>query len=247
MNQQKMYNNLAYLYDKIYSYKDYAGEVKFVTSLVSKLNHNDQIKVIDLACGTGKHLNEYIKFGYQVTGLDLNDGMLEIAKKNNPGADFIKGDLSDLKLDYSYDLISCLFNSIQYITSINKLTKSLVEIYKHLNNKGVFVFDLGYARDNWKEGYSLISSYRDNNTQIAMMAQSRSEDEISKWEPIIFSKINGVLDMNIDKHEIRLYSVKEMRKILIDIGFKVKIFKNFSTTIYSVGKSNGIPVFIATK
>lgn len=245
MAQQDMYSHLAGLYDKLYSYKNYSKEVEFINQFVP--DSTSEKNVLDLACGTGKHLGEYVKLDYRATGLDANEAMLTIAKKNFPAVNFVLGDLSNLDITDEYILISCLFSSIQYVTEFKALELTFATIYKHLKNGGVFAFDLGYAKDRWQEGYTVISTYRDDQTQIAMMAQSRSSDGISFWKPVIFSKINEKVNMVVDEHEIRLYSVEEIHNLLEDAGFSVSIYNNFSDELYTVGQSKGVPLFIAKK
>lgn len=60
-------------------------------------------RVMDLGCGTGALIPTLVNKGYEVTGIDASDNMLEIARKNNPDVEFIKKDASKLDFNNQFD------------------------------------------------------------------------------------------------------------------------------------------------
>ncbi len=65
-------------------------------------------RVLDLGCGTGTLAQMCIERGAQVTGIDANSGMLEVAKRNSPSANYLNISLSNLDEhleDESFDII----------------------------------------------------------------------------------------------------------------------------------------------
>ncbi|MFX1344099.1 MAG: methyltransferase domain-containing protein, partial [Promethearchaeota archaeon] len=73
-----MYKELAKYYDLIYSWKDYRKETNKIEKLIKKYKKSDGNKLLDVACGTGKHV-EYLKENFSCTGIDLNVEMINIA------------------------------------------------------------------------------------------------------------------------------------------------------------------------
>jgi len=71
----------------------------------------NEMKILDVGCGPGNHaaylysLNQ----GYKITGIDLSDKMIELAKKNAPGCHFIKGDIRNLDSNKKYDAVIASF------------------------------------------------------------------------------------------------------------------------------------------
>src|SRR3989344_7804508 len=100
-NREKLYNQLSFLYDKLYSYKDYNTEARFIKQIVRKnigLNNSNSIFHLDLACGTGRHITALNHLGgFKSIGIDINRGILSIAKENNPNSIFRLGDLSSFQ------------------------------------------------------------------------------------------------------------------------------------------------------
>ena len=67
-------------------------------------------RVLDVACGTGVVARECARRGAAVTGLDLNEGMLTVARRISPDIDWHEGDASDLPFeDGSFDAVTCQF------------------------------------------------------------------------------------------------------------------------------------------
>lgn len=79
-------------------------EVDFI---IKELSLKTGDKILDMGCGTGRHSVELAKKGMLMTGIDLSNDMLNIAKqkakKNNLQINFIQGDASKTKLDDKFD------------------------------------------------------------------------------------------------------------------------------------------------
>lgn len=83
MAQEALYNQHARYYDMLYSLRNYEAEAKEVTLLIEQYRRTDDDLLLDLGCGTGRHL-QYLKENYQCTGVDINAGVLELASKTIP-------------------------------------------------------------------------------------------------------------------------------------------------------------------
>ena len=101
MPEKNIYNKLAKYYDKIYSWYDYRGEVKFIKSLMKKYKVYGK-RVLDMACGTGTHAKILSEEGYSVIGVDKSQVMLNIARDKNKNGKFIEG--SKVKIGYVFFL-----------------------------------------------------------------------------------------------------------------------------------------------
>jgi len=82
-----MFLQTARYYDKIYSFKDYQAEGQRLTAVIHQHLRSDGNRLLDVACGTGRHI-EHLKADFQVEGLDISEGLLELARERNPGVLF---------------------------------------------------------------------------------------------------------------------------------------------------------------
>jgi len=78
-----MFTKSAHLYDAIYrSFKDYRAESEKVRAAIRGV-HPGARTVLDVACGTGEH-DLYLKDDFEVDGIDLDEGLLALAREKNP-------------------------------------------------------------------------------------------------------------------------------------------------------------------
>jgi len=88
-------------------------------------------KVLEIGCGTGNDINYLSKKGFDVTGMDISQTAIDIAKRNNQNAKFIVGDINEDLPNEKYDIIydrGCLHGNPELISNIfNKLSNILNE------------------------------------------------------------------------------------------------------------------------
>jgi SAM-dependent methyltransferase len=97
---------------------------------------------LDLCCGTGRLLEILVREGYSATGLDLSPHQLAHARRNVPEAELVKADIRDFRLGRQFDVITCLFDSINYLTTKRDLERAFRNVRRHLAGPGMFVFDV---------------------------------------------------------------------------------------------------------
>ena len=140
MSKKSIFKELAQYYDLIYSWKDYQKEADKIKSLIKKHKESDGHDLLEVACGTGKHL-PYLKDSFSILATDLNKAMLSVARKNISDVTFKQADMIKLNLDKKFDVILCLFSSIGYVKTYQNLTKTIQNFAKHLKVGGVVIIE----------------------------------------------------------------------------------------------------------
>jgi len=135
------YEKTYKLYDLMYQEKDYEKEVDFIKKIIKKNFLNRSISILDMACGTGNHLNLLSKEYSDLTGVDSNLELLKIAKYKVKVANFIQDCMQNYSSINRYDLILCLFSSIHYNKNEEDLEKTLNNFYKSLRVGGIAIID----------------------------------------------------------------------------------------------------------
>lgn len=139
-------------YDLLYRDKDYTGESKWVTGLLRE--HAPLAKsLLEIGSGTGLHASHFAALGYDVTGIDMSEGMLEAANERRAALDpalasrltFEQGDARSFRLGRKFDAIVSLFHVMSYQTSNEDLAAAFESAREHLEPGGVFVFDCWYG------------------------------------------------------------------------------------------------------
>jgi cyclopropane fatty-acyl-phospholipid synthase-like methyltransferase len=112
-------------------------------------------KVLDLACGAGRHSILFAKNGFDVTGVDISENLLNVARKTagelGLSINFIKSDLRNLYLSENFDLILNLFTSFGYFESDEANAEVIKIASESLVDNGYFIidfFNITYLKKN---------------------------------------------------------------------------------------------------
>jgi SAM-dependent methyltransferase len=129
-------------YHLLYQHRNDAEAEAFINRLFEKLHLEQGSKVLDLACGKGRHALQVHQLGYDVIGLDLSEESISHAKKfEEEGLRFVKGDMRQLALNEKFDLTLNLFTSFGYFREKEEDLKVLEGLSKHLKKDGMVLID----------------------------------------------------------------------------------------------------------
>ena len=205
ISENKIYNNLSAYYDKIYHLKDYKKESKAVHEIVKKHKKSKGNKLLELGCGTGKHL-QYLSSYYDCMGTDLSEGILDEAKKKNKEIMFQKLDMVSFNLNQKYDIIISLFSSIGYVKTRSNLKKTIENISRHLEKGGICIIEGWFSKGEFRDKSVHLHTYEDENLKIARTCYSRKKGAVSElnFHFSIADRKRGIVTFS-DKHELGLF------------------------------------------
>ncbi|OAN11537.1 SAM-dependent methyltransferase [Photobacterium jeanii] len=135
-----LYTDLSCYYDLMCADINYEAQSRQIHRL-HQLFGNSGKKHLDLACGTGPHVRHFIDLGYQSSGLDINQPMLDIALTRCPEAHFSLGNMCQFSVDSKLDLITCFLYSIHYSNDLAELENCIKSVHVALNKGGIFCFN----------------------------------------------------------------------------------------------------------
>ena len=102
--------------------------------------------VLDLGCGNGALSSSLMEKGFQVTGIDASSEMLEIARRNHPGIEFVQADATCFSLPEPVDAV--FSNAVFHWIDAEKQPDMLNCVYRALKPGGQFVFEFGGHGNN---------------------------------------------------------------------------------------------------
>ena len=130
---------IATYYDDLYVKPDqYREESMQVCRFFEDHRNSDGNRLLDVACGTGGHL-AYLRERYQVSGLDLSEDMLAVARRKFPDIPFHQADMIDFSLGMRFDAIICMYGSIGFVRTRPNLKRAVGTMVKHLVPGGILV------------------------------------------------------------------------------------------------------------
>jgi SAM-dependent methyltransferase len=182
-------------------------------------------RVLDLACGSGRHSLELKRQGFEVVGADISPELLEIARRDadREGLDvsFVEADLRDLDFDAEFDIVLSLNDgAIGYLETEEENLRTFDVISRSLRSGGQHLMQLPnvlYAREHlpqksWISGSSMIElvehrwNRRDKYMEGAMIP-IRFGEVLDELKPIEFRQ--------------RLYTVEELTEIMSSVGMEL--------------------------
>jgi ubiquinone/menaquinone biosynthesis C-methylase UbiE len=142
------YNELAWIETIVASPKEYAEETEHYCRLIKAHSRIPVKTLLHLGCGAGGN-DHTLKKHFQVTGVDISEGMLAIARRRNPEVRYIKGDMRTVALKERFDAVA-IPDSIGYMTTIGDLRKAIGTACRHLNPGGVFLI-VALIKEDFRE------------------------------------------------------------------------------------------------
>ena len=142
------FKEYAKYYDLFNSEKDYESESSYIDSIIKRFNPRTKT-ILDIGCGTGLHDFELANLDYDVTGIDISEEMIEIAKieaiKRNKSVAFYVDSDQEYIASHKFDAIISLFHVISYQVTDSKLSKLFEVANNNLKSGGLFIFDYWYT------------------------------------------------------------------------------------------------------
>ena len=216
-----MYKIISKYYDMMYvNDESYQSEVSKVVSLVEQYKESEGNMLLDIACGTGAQA-AYLQNSFSVTGIDINDEMLEVAKNKVKNAIFVNADMCDFNMNRQYDIILNLYGSIGQVESLEHMNMAMKCAFKHLKQGGIFILTPWSTKESFNDALVGRTKTFDLSGFCRMETVKRVSDDKIKIE--YHHLISDNLEVTYYKHAnfVTLFSENEYESSIKESGFKI--------------------------
>lgn len=216
-----MFTRSAELYDAVYGFKDYGAEAGKLHALI-QARASGAATLLDVACGTGRHL-ELLRDRYRVEGLDLDPTLLEVARRRLPGVPFHEGDMTDFDLGRRFDAVLCLFSSIGYARTRERLGSAGAALAAHVAPGGVLVVEPWLLPGAWRPGGVHALFVDEEELKVVRMNTSTpAVDNVTTLEfHYLVGRTTGV-EYFTEQHELGMFSHDDYVSAFEDAGLEVE-------------------------
>lgn len=217
----KTYFDKGYLreYEPLF---DLVEDRQQVGRLVEILGLHAGARVLDLACGQGRHAHLLAEAGFDVTGYDLSKDLLAVAKKRGTSTRlrYRRGDMRKLPWLWKrrFDVVINLFTSFGFFVDARDDSRVIRECARVLKPGGIMVWQ-GGSRDGVMAKFLPSDWWEAADGTI--IAQDREFDPLSGFLTVK-SKWQGRRRTEYREHRIRLYTASRMAELMLDAGLVVE-------------------------
>lgn len=217
----KAYNELAWVDEILTDQESYQVETSVYINQIKKPINKDNITILHLGCGAGGH-DYHFKKKFEVTGLDISPGMLEIARRVNPEVDYHLGDMRDFEFARCFDVV-IIPDSIAYMSNLIDLRKVLVNAKKHLLTGGVIII-VANIKDNFRNS-NFVYTGQTGDIDVTLF-ENNHIISASSYEATLFYLIRQGTEKNIyvETHTLGLFSYQEWLDLLTDMDLEISEF-----------------------
>ncbi|MBP5972966.1 methyltransferase domain-containing protein [Brasilonema sp. CT11] len=176
--------------------------------------------IFDLGCGTGQIAQKLLKRGYQVTGVDSSEQMLDYARENAPGAEFILDDARFFKLPPTFHAAISTDVVLNYILSMDELKDALHNVYEALLDNAIFGCEMyieELCQSSWNQSDS-GGGVKDDHVWVDIWSYD-SENKVGRKDTTIFELVNGMWQRLDKTFLLKLYSLADVQTALEKVGF----------------------------
>lgn len=233
------YSKLAPIYDYVMRHVNYPRWATYVIQLFSVWGSHVK-SVLDIACGTASFILELHHRGYTVAGLDHSLAMVEVAREKLRGRAIPVwcGDARAFAVTRPVDAVVCLYDSINYLMTLEDYRRTLQATGAALKDQGLFIFDICTERNSIR---NFDHYYEDGHTGRFRYARWSTYDKRERIHTNRFQiRIEGTPVEYEEIHRQRIFSIAEVREAIESSTFTcLGIYDGFSMNAGSE-KSNRV-------
>jgi SAM-dependent methyltransferase len=215
-------------YDLIYEAqgKDYADEVRRLRDLLRGLGVDAATlgrrpRMLDVACGTGQHVGRLPDF--ESVGVDVDPAMLQIAAGRCPDTVLVEGDMRTLDpggLGAPFDVVTCLFSAIAYMTDLDALSEAIASMARCLGRDGVLLVEPFITPDMVADGrpHAVFADHVD--LKVVRMDVPRVRGRRLELEFHYLAADADGVEHRRERHELGIFSVDEIGEAFTAAGLR---------------------------
>ncbi len=217
-----MYLKTNHYYDAIYSGKDYAGEAARLREVINEKARlgKPAATLLDVACGTGMHM-AHLQTYLQVEGLDLDEGMLALARERLPDVPLHYGSMNSFDLGRRFDVVTCLFSAIGAMTTPEELQQAVCCMARHTNTGGLVIIEPWIDPDVFSTGKLNALFVDQPELKLARMSISAREGNVAVFD---FHYLIGTpqgISSTTETHQLGLFTHEQNMAVFTACGLQV--------------------------
>jgi 2-polyprenyl-3-methyl-5-hydroxy-6-metoxy-1,4-benzoquinol methylase len=247
----KTFDDLALAYDNSIDWESrLSRELPFIRSF---MKDSKNTRVLDIACGSGRHSVALANLGFNVVGFDTSEGMIAAARNHAKSVeaevDFIIADMFTFQKDVEgpFDIVLCLGNSLALLSSFKEMQEVVAQVHGVLDPHGSFIFQVLNFDEILLSGFRFFpikgGETSDGNEVVFSRFYEHSDDAWSTLVATSFVKKGKEWETSITTQRVLHTNQAVMTDILEAAGFgNIKVFSDYSRSDFVSDVSRNLVV-----
>lgn len=202
-------------YHVLYAQRNHSEAEAFVGALMGYLSPAPSSRILDLACGKGRHSRAMHARGYNVTGVDLSPQSIRLAQQDGAnGLQFAVHDMREVYAPQAFDLVVSLFTSFGYFDDPADDVRVITSVAESLAPNGRFVLDF-------------LNAHQVINQLVPEEVVEREGTTFHINRSVQDGKIVKTISFQADgrqreySEQVRAYNKEELTQLFTEAGFTV--------------------------
>jgi len=198
----KSYGPLAWTEKILAPPEKYEKEVIQYITAINRNSIKELKTMLHLGCGAGGHDLHFRKH-FELTGVDISEDMLKIAKELNPDVRYIHGDMRSIRLKQEFDVV-IIPDSIMYMNTLEDLKDAIHTASLHLSPGGILLVVV-HPREEFQNN-NFVYTGTDRNTHITLFENNHVISETQYEATLVYLiRQNNELQVHFDVHTLGLF------------------------------------------
>lgn len=196
-------------------------EAAFIEAACKKYCAFPVKRLLEPACGSGRLIVELARRGYQMSGFDLNESMLQYARKRlarlGLAANFFVGDMTRFELDQPVDAAYNTFNSFRHLLTEETAISHLQSVANALKSGGIYILGLHLLPPDASEESTERWTARSGQTRLHGTLKVISSSRRRRLETLRMSLLVRTPKREVrirSEFTLRLYTARQLKKLL---------------------------------
>ena len=232
------YSFFARIYDDYMSHVDYDLWIRSISKWQKKYGEKKAKKILEIACGTANVGGLLVFDGYQVDACDSSWQMLSEADGKLFKPRLFLRSMTEALPELNYDLVLCLFDSINYLQKKTEIKALLESVSKALRPGGLFIFDISTLFNSLENFADNINLTRDSSGYLVHHAEYEEYSTLQKSHLYHFRKNFMGFELESENHIQRVYRNTELLQMIESSPFKLIALHATETPQNLINKRN---------
>ncbi len=216
--------------------RDISGEVEFFLHCFQKHASFEVKRILESACGSGMFLITFARYGYQITGYDINPSMITYAREQIEKAGYadraevLLGDMRTMKFDTKFDAAINLVSSLSYCLSDSDIVNHFRVMAESLRKGGIYIVEIFCACEDIRNERTPDETWFAERDEIKIETtwhcDSYDINKIRHVTCMMEVEDNGRMLAFEEKHDLRLWFFEDFKRLTREAGFRIEAIYN---------------------